>query len=105
MIICASCCFNLEFYLAQVSRVNTWRCHDLVLFFIVKDSRLSLAHLSRDCNLKSQVLRNEEKGFQLLRRVAIVENTKRSGLCRDSVYSNIIPFALNVWEETTARQS
>ena len=44
-------------------------------------------------------------GSQLLRRVAIVENAKRSGLCRDSVYSNMIPFALNVWEETTARQS
>lgn len=42
---------------------------------------------------------------QSLRRAAMVEKTKRSGLCRDCVYSNMTPSALKVREVTTARQS
>ena len=42
---------------------------------------------------------------QSLRLAAMVEKTKRSGLCRDWVYSNMMPSALKVWEVTTARQS
>ena len=53
----------------------------------------------------AEYIRTDNCDHKFFCRTAMVENLKRSGRCRDSVYSNIMPSALKVWELTTARQS